>query len=274
MKFRLFSIAIVLAAISVLSIADDAPFPGARSDWNGYDAYDFECGGRPAKVVVPKEAAPGMPWIWRALFWAHEPQVDTALLAKGFHVVYLETSDMYSSPKSMQEWDACYAFLTKEKGLSKKAALEGLSRAGLICYNWAAAHPERVSCIYADAPVCDIRSWPSGRLTSPGNPAAWKDLLDAFGYTEEQAFAQFKNPIDVLEPIAKARIPLLHVVGDADTDVPVSENTAILEERYKKLGGDITVIHKPGVAHHPHSLVDPAPIVGFIVKHTEGFAAK
>jgi hypothetical protein len=55
------------------------------------------------------------------------------------------------------------------------------------------------------------------------------------------------------------------VVGDADEVVPVAENTAILEERYNKLGGKIRVIHKPGIGHHPHSLQDPAPIVDFIL---------
>jgi hypothetical protein len=58
------------------------------------------------------------------------------------------------------------------------------------------------------------------------------------------------------------------VVGDADTAVPVSENTTILEARYKKLGGTIQVIQKPGIGHHPHSLKDPKPIVDFILKHT------
>ena len=33
------------------------------------------------------------------------------------------------------------------------------------------------------------------------------------------AWMQF-NPIDILEPIAKAKIPIIHVVGDADNVVP------------------------------------------------------
>jgi len=41
--------------------------------------------------------------------------------------------------------------------------------------------------------------------------------------------------------------------------VPVAENTAVLAERYRALGGRIEVILKPGVGHHPHSLEDPAP---------------
>ncbi|MDY0033721.1 MAG: alpha/beta hydrolase, partial [FCB group bacterium] len=60
----------------------------------------------------------------------------------------------------------------------------------------------------------------------------------------------------------------LHVCGAADTDVPVAENTAILAERYRALGGSITLIIKEGCAHHPHSLEDPKPIVDFILKHT------
>jgi len=76
------------------------------------------------------------------------------------------------------------------------------------------------------------------------------------------------NPIDDLAPLAKAGVPVLAVVGDADDVVPLAENTAIVEQRYKKLGGPITVIVKQGVGHHPHSLKDPARIVDFILKHT------
>jgi hypothetical protein len=56
-------------------------------------------------------------------------------------------------------------------------------------------------------------------------------------------------------------------VGDADDAVPLAENTAIVERRYKELGGPITVIVKKGVGHHPHSLEDPAPIVEYILKN-------
>jgi hypothetical protein len=49
----------------------------------------------------------------------------------------------------------------------------------------------------------------------------------------------------------------------------VVENTALIEARYKALGGSIHVIHKAGVGHHPHSLKDPAPLVKFILKYTQ-----
>ena len=57
------------------------------------------------------------------------------------------------------------------------------------------------------------------------------------------------------------------ICGGADEVVPVAENTAIIEKRYKALGGPIITIIKPRCGHHPHSLKDPTPIVEFILKH-------
>ena len=93
--------------------------------------------------------------------------------------------------------------------------------------------------------------------------------LKAYGLTDAEALAYKLNPVDNLAPLAKSGIPLLSVCGDADEVVPIEENTRLVEERYKKLGGSITVIAKPGVKHHPHSLVDPAPIVNFVLEHAK-----
>lgn len=61
----------------------------------------------------------------------------------------------------------------------------------------------------------------------------------------------------------------MHVCGSADEIVPLEENTGLLAERYKRLGGHIEVIEKPDVGHHPHSLKDPTPIVEFILRSSE-----
>jgi len=245
-----------------------APFPGTRSVWNGYDRYDFSYDGRACIVVVPKQAAAGVPWIWRARFWGHEPQTDLAMLARGFHVVYMDVANLFGSPKAVAHWNAFYTFLTGEHGFAPKAVLEGMSRGGLIIFNWAAANPDKVACLYADAPVCDFKSWPAGCGASRRSWSAWKACKKAYGLqSDEEALAYRGNPVDQLEPLAKAGIPLLHVCGAADEVVPVAENTAIVESRYKALGGSIKVILKEGCGHHPHSLKDPTPIVAFILKH-------
>ncbi len=233
--------------------------------WNGYPRIDFQLDGRSALLVKPKEAAAGKPWIWRTEFFGHEPQADIALLGKGFHVAYIDMTNLYGAPVAMEIMDRYYKRLTEQHGLSAKPVLEGLSRGGLFAFNWAALRPGNVAGLYVDAPVCDFKSWPGGKGLGPGSPEDWQRLLKIYGFTEEQAMAYDKNPVDNLAPLAKAGIPIFAVIGAADEAVPVSENIDIVENRYKELGGTSTVIRKPGGKHHPHSLVDPTPIVAFAV---------
>lgn len=244
-----------------------ATFPGKQSEFHSFARYDFERDGRRCIVVAPKKAADGKPWIWRARFFGHEPQTDIALLERGYHVAYAEVGGLFGAPEAVKIWDEFYEFLTTEYGFHKRPALEGMSRGGLIIYNWAKKNPDKVSCIYGDAPVCDINSWPGGKGAGKGSPKTWEQCLKVYGLTEAEALTAKVNPVDGLAPLAAARIPLLNVVGDADDVVPVKENTAILEARYKKLGGPIEVIHKPGVGHHPHSLKDPKLIVDFVLNN-------
>jgi len=258
----------LIAATKATGPPKNGPFAGKKTIWHGFDRYQFTAYGKKCFLVAPKKAAPGRPWIWRARFFGHEPQTDLALLNKGFHVAYMDVAGMFGSPMAVVQWNKFYKYLTETLGFSNKPALEGMSRGGLIVFNWASANPDKVACIYADAPVCDITSWPGGKGKGKGSAGDWRACLRAYGVSEG-ALGLFKvNPIDKLAPLAKAKVPILCVCGGADKVVPVAENTAILAERYKKLGGPIKVIVKKGVGHHPHSLKDPAPIVEFILKHT------
>ncbi|TWU44500.1 Alpha/beta hydrolase family protein [Rubripirellula tenax] len=267
------TIAAVVAVLIWASIGDAKELPGTSSMWHGFDRHDFVIDGRNCIVVAPelqavKRQLEPRPWIWRARFFGHEPQLDIALLERGFYVAYCDVSDLFGSPQAVAHWNAFYDYMVAEYGFAKRPALEGMSRGGLIVFNWAIANPTRVACIYADAPVCDFKSWPGNQGKGGGDPKSWKKCLDAYELTEAEALRYNKNPIDCLDALAANKVPLLHVVGDDDTVVPVNENTAIVEERYKALGGSIKVIHKPGVGHHPHSLVDPAPLVDFVLEHT------
>lgn len=266
---------ILLAASVALGAAAPAVAdsgPAKPSLWMGFQRLDFQVDGRKCLLVLPKQAARGKPWIWRTEFFGHEPQADLALLGLGFHVAYIDVQNMYGGPPAMQHMDAYYAWLTAKHGLAAKVVLEGFSRGGLFAFNWAARNPHSVCCLYVDAPVCDFRSWPAGKGRAKGSPADWERCKRVYGLNEEQAAAYRLNPIDNLAPLAAAKIPLLHVCGEADTVVPIEENTRLIETRYRKLGGEIRVISKPFCEHHPHSLRDPAPIVNFILGHTPGMA--
>ncbi|NIG54829.1 G-D-S-L family lipolytic protein [Chitinophaga sp. Cy-1792] len=242
----------------------------------GYKMATFTFNNRECKVVQPHRVMPGQPWIWRARFWGHEPQTDIALLERGYHVVYCDASELFGNKEAISLWNKYYDLLHKN-GLAKKAAMEGMSRGGIYVYNWAAANPDKVSSVYVDNPVLDLLSWPGGTGTHKRAPAEWAQFKADYGFTTDEAALQFKgSPLYNIPAIVKGGYPMLHVVGDADDLVPVAENTAPFEKAVKAAGGDITVIHKPGMGHHPHSLPNPKPIVDFILTaagHKTNFAA-
>jgi endonuclease/exonuclease/phosphatase family metal-dependent hydrolase/pimeloyl-ACP methyl ester carboxylesterase len=247
-----------------------APFMGEVSDWNGFTRTDFQINGRPVLVVQPERPAVGLPWVWHGEFFGHKPAPDIALLKLGYHVVYTRVPDLLGCPQAVQHWNEVYAELTGKYGLHAQPALVGLSRGGLYCYNWAIANPQRVACIYGDAPVCDFRSWPGGFGAGNGSPRDWQLVRSLYGFdSDDEARAWQGNPVDNLAPLAAADVPLLHVYGTADEIVPWDENTGVVARRYRQLGGAITLIAKPGVGHHPHGLEDSTPIVDFIRRHTQ-----
>lgn len=249
-------------------VVKDLGLQGNTSNFYGYTCTDFDYQGVACKIVQPRKVAVGAPWIWRARFWGHEPQTDVALLDRGFHVVYCDVADLFGAPAAVERWNRFYKLLQKG-GLHPKAVLEGMSRGGLIIYNWAVNNPKKVACIYADAPVLDLKSWPMGEGTKRPWDEETRLMMEVYGFRDKaEALAYHKNPLDQAGKIAKAGFPMLHVCGDADDVVPVDENTVPFEKAVLANGGKITVIHKLGVNHHPHSLKDPSKIVNFILKST------
>ena len=237
-------------------------FPGKISQWENCDRYDFKFKGRKAIVVTPKKAAKGKPWIWRPAFFGAFASVDKALLKEGFHIVYYDITHLYGSPNAVYYGNEFYKNMITHYGLSEKVTLEGFSRGGLFAFNWAAQNPEKVACIYVDAPVCDVFVWPSRERVD-----LWNDMLKIWELSEND-MKNFKgNPIDNLAPIAAAGIPIIAVCGDSDQTVPYEKNMKIVRDRYAAMGAPVEVILKKGCDHHPHSLENPEPIVDFILRH-------
>jgi hypothetical protein len=201
--------------------------PYERSDSEktpeGFGVKDPPPGKRRCIVVVPRKPAPGNPWSWQACYWDHQPQTEVELLKRGFFICYISANATLQPGK---EWDAWYAWLTHEKGLSAKPAFIGMSRGGEYEYRWATLHPDAVSCIYADNPAVDRAS------------------------------------LALLGGLAANDVPLLHICGSVDPLYIAS--TAAVERIYQAFGGRISVMIKEGFGHHPHSLRDAGPIADFI----------
>ena len=258
-----------LCAVILPQTAVAAPAGVQKSEWSGYEQHNFNVGGRGALLVIPKKPAKGNPWIWRTEFFGVDPQADIALLEKGVHVGYIGVGGLFGAPVALDAMDLYYDFVCENYNLSAKTVPEGFSRGGLYALNWGIRHPDLVACMYLDAPVCDFKSWPGGGGRTRASGRDWRDCLNAYGMTDAEARAYKGNPIDNLKPMADAKIPILVVCGDMqDWVVAIEGNALLLESRYKALGGDVTLIKKPGAGHRPHSLQNPAPIVDFVLKHT------
>ena len=161
------------------------PHSLSGAEWQGYEKRDFIVDGRNAFLIVPKTPAMGNPWIWRTEFFGHEPQADIALLANGFHVAYIDLQNLYGSPVAMKHMDSLYEYVTKDFSLSSKTVLEGFSRGGLFSLNWASRNPEKVACVYNDAPVCDFKSWPGGKGKGKGSPGDWERVKNLYGFASD-----------------------------------------------------------------------------------------
>jgi pimeloyl-ACP methyl ester carboxylesterase len=206
--------------------------PGFTESYDRYDAAptgNFKAAG--IAIIVPRNMAPGKPWVFRANAIDRDATVDLALLARGFHIVTPPLSAQ--AGMLQQQWDETYKTLV-DNGFSKKAVMEAIGANAGELYAWAIANPDKVSSIYARNP--SLRSL---MARSP--------------------------PIDNLAPLAKAGIPIIHDCGSLDPWL--NDETRVVEKRYKELGGQITVIIREGEGHFPLAPKDPTPVVDFILRH-------
>src|SRR6266567_3789122 len=231
------------------------PFNGEKTTWHdGFERYDylldeasfaitpfkrpdsekFAVGGPPKGqrrciVVVPQQAAPGHAWSWQGCYWDHQPQAEVELLRRGFHIAFITPDPGRQYPG--KQWDAWYAYLTEKHGLSTKPPFVGMSKGGVNEYTWAGANPDKVSCIYAD------------------NPGIYPEDIPKIG------------------ELIKHDVPLLNVCGTED--FVLEKNTKVIENIYHQGGGQISIMIKEGMGHHPHSLIDPKPSADFIEQHVQ-----
>ncbi|TXG38420.1 alpha/beta hydrolase family protein [Seonamhaeicola maritimus] len=243
------------------------------TSWKSFERHNLKFENREARVIVPNKALEGNPWIWKARFPKYHAGIDSTLVAKGFHLAYINTDNMFGCPEAVKIRNRFYDFIVSKYKLQKKVALHGHSRGGLFTYNWAKKNPEKVACIYVDAPVCDIKSWPAGFGTSKGSRKEWEILKKEYGFKSDEEAKDYKdNPLDNLEQLANAKVSILHTISLKDEVVPPEENSIKLVNNYIRLGGKATIypcvegIQKSN-GHH-YDIDNPKIVIDFIKRNT------
>ncbi len=212
------------------------PLPGESLKLDGRDAF----------VIAPADAKPDTPWVMYAPTLKNLPGSGEAWMIKrflkaGIAIAGIDVGESYGSPVGRRHYTALYQYLVKQRGFGKKPVLLARSRGGLMLYSWAAENAERVGGIAGIYPVCNIVSYPG-----------LKRACGAYGMTEEQLQAELAkhNPIDRLATLAKAGVPIHHIHGDSDKVVPLDKNSAIVAERYRELGGRMSLEVVKGQGHN------------------------
>lgn len=219
-----------------------------ESEAFGGRRIDLTFNDRPAFIILPKGDAPAAPmgWIWYApTFKGRYPNtrhtffIERALKA-GMGTAGIDVGESYGSPEGTQTYAGFHDAIVSKFKLSPRAVLLPQSRGGLMLYNWAALHPDQVARIAGIYTVCDLRSWPG-----------LDKACGAFRLTAEQLAKELPqhNPVDLLAPLAKAKVPILHIHGDKDAVVPLEKNSGELARRYKALGGSFELVVVPGKGH-------------------------
>jgi alpha-beta hydrolase superfamily lysophospholipase len=208
----------------------------------------FSVKGCAAFLILPGQVAAGgkTPWVWYAptlpgLPGPEEKWMFEKFLSAGIAVAGIDVGESHGNPAGRALFSDLHQELTRKRGLAKKACLLVRSRGGLMLYNWAVEHPSSVACVAGIYPVCNLDTYPG-----------LKNASAAYGMTEEQFKAKMAehNPIDRIEPLAKAHVPIYHIHGDSDTVVPLEKNSGELAQRYGRLGGVMTLNVVKGQGHN------------------------
>jgi len=164
------------------------------------------------------------------------------LVQHGFWICGIDVGESYGNPAGCAVFSKFYDTLMALYHLDSKVSLIAQSRGGLMLYNWAEEPGNslkvlKIACIY---PVCDLLSYPG-----------ISKAAIAYGINQDTLLMHLKeyNPVDKLQSLYEAGVGIFIIHGDNDVVVPLNQNSQVIYDRYKILGGDITLTVVKGKGH-------------------------
>jgi len=237
-------------------------------DWHGGRRIEFDFDGYSAWLVCPPAGtavAEGRPWTW-TMQW-RTAFVDrtgaSEMLRRGWHHAAIDTFKHRMDSKGLEVNRAFQRYLVDELGLKPKAALIGMSWGGFFSVRYAATYPDCVDRVYLDAPLLTFHKRLSGFAPTKdakrigGDDADWlKGPLDGKSWEDDP-----RMPVNMVAPIAKAKIPVLLLYGGQDQSVLPAANSELFIARMRAANGVLRVgindaegRGRAAYGHHPHGL--------------------
>ena len=211
-----------------------------------WERFKFE--DNDAFILMPKKHSElNIPWVFYAPTLRGLPNerdegwMINHFLEAGIAVAGIDVGESYGNIEGRNLYSKFHNFLTQRKKFNPKACLLARSRGGLMLYNWAANNPKKVKCIAGIYPVCNLRSYPGLERAAPAYKMSASELANSLSEN---------NPINRLQNLAKADVPIFHIHGNVDTVVPLKSNSGIIAKRYQRFGGNMQLVVPKGQGHN------------------------
>lgn len=236
------------------------------TEWNGFKAESFVFEGKKAILVFPKVPDEKHNWLLKTEYWNAFPQREIDLLNRGFHLAWLQNETRFATRADCDRKAAFCDHLSRRYGLRNACVPVGLSCGGAHAVNFAGYYPDRVLCLYIDAPVLNFCSYP-GKTGVPQLEEVWdREFTVAYpGIDRSGLLLLPDHPINRAETLLSHRISVAMAYGTMDTLVPYEENGKLLEAAYAKEPSLLLVMPRFLQGHHPHGDVrDVEKLLNFI----------
>ncbi len=236
--------------------------------WNGFEQTEFEFEGHPACVIIPKIKIYKPSLILKTEYFNAFPETEIKLLEEGNYLGFIKNDNRWGTDADIDRKARFISYLTEKYSLKEKCVPVGMSCGGIFAVKLGARYPEKIACLYLDAPVVNYMSCPCGFGRGNSLNDNNDEILNALSLEGlPQLLAYRDMPLDNLKKLAENKIPAVIVAGDSDTVVPFEENGIFIKEVLEKNNVPVEVYIKPGCDHHPHGLEDPTPVIEFIKRY-------
>lgn len=232
--------------------------------WNDFKMETFEFEERTAHIIYP-DGEPNGKIVFKTEYLNAFPNFEIEMLKRGYYLCFIDHRNRWATDEEIDITADFIKYAAEKLKASQKCIFVGMSCGGLQATKLAELYPELVAVLYLDAPVLNILSMAC--LGEFKDEKFWRELVSCYGFSRSTVVNFRKSPIDNMKPLIENNIPIIMLYGNADNVVIYEENGKVLENFYKENGGEIKVIAKSMVGHHPHGLSDPTPIIEFVERY-------
>lgn len=184
------------------------------------------------------------------------PQTEIEFVKRGFHIAFVENESRFATKSDCEKKARFVKYISEKYKLRNKCIAVGYSCGGAHAVNFAGLFPDKVCCLFIDAPVLNFCDYP-GRIPDEKCEKVWnEEFVLAYPGITRAALLNFNNhPMNKISILKQHKIPIIMLYGTEDQLVNYNLNGKLLEIEYADTPELLTVIERYLNGHHPHGFI-------------------